>query len=155
MRDIGVTGVQTFALPIYEARVGLASGPLRLADRAPPPRPAVQGGPAEVLEAARRLARPGRRLLGPGQIDGEFLDQAGVAGQAEDEVDAAGLAPGHERLAGEAGIRSEQDPNTGPAGADPADDALDLPEGSGRAVDVGAAELGRRQVSAAESAAED
>ena len=117
---------------------------------APPARPAVERRPAEVAEAPRRLAGPGRVLLGPGEVDGEFLDQARIAGQAEDEVDPVGLAPGHQRLAGEAAVGAEQDADPRPAGADPADDARDLLDGPGRGVDVGAAELGRQQVPAAE-----
>ncbi len=39
-----------------EARVGLALGPFRLADDAPPARPTVERGVAEVLEAAGGLA---------------------------------------------------------------------------------------------------
>src|ERR671910_3586968 len=101
-----------------EARVGLAAGPLGLADDASSARPAVEGGPAEVAEAPGGLACPGRVVLGPGEVDGEFLDQARVARQAEDEVDAVALAPGHQRLADEAGIRPEQDADPGPAGAD-------------------------------------
>src|SRR5919107_538254 len=98
----------------------------------PPARPAVQGGPAEVLVAAGRLAGPGRVVLGPGEVDGNPLDQARVARQAEDEVDPARLAPGHERLAGEAAVGAQQDANPRPAGPDPADDALDLFEGARR-----------------------
>src|SRR3954462_229899 len=68
----------------------------------------VQRRPTEILVAPRRLAGPGRVLLGPGEVDGEFLDQARVAGQAEDEVDPSRLAPGHQRLTGEAAVGPEQ-----------------------------------------------
>ena len=79
-----------------------------------------------------------------------ILDQARVAGEAEDEVDPVRLAPGHQRLAGEAAVGAQQDPHPRPAGADLADDARDLLHGAGRGVDVGAAQLGRQQVPAAE-----
>jgi hypothetical protein len=66
-----------------KARVGLATGPLGLADDAPAARPAVEGGPAEVAEAAGRPAGAGRLIFRPGEVDGEFLDEAGVAGETE------------------------------------------------------------------------
>src|SRR3712207_9476593 len=59
-----------------EARVRLAAGPLGLADHASPTRPAAEGGPAEIAEAPDGHAGPGGLLLGPGEVDGEFLDQA-------------------------------------------------------------------------------
>src|SRR5215208_608844 len=86
---------------------------------------------------AGRLAGPSGLFPGPGHLDGEFLDQAGIAGQAEDEVDAVRLAPGHQRLAGEAAVGAEQDANPGPARPDAADGARDLLDGPGRGIDVG------------------
>ena len=133
-----------------EAWVGRATGPFGLADDAPPARPAVEGGPAEVAKAACRPAGAGGLLLRPGEVDGEFLDEARIAGEAEDEVDPVCLAPGHQRLAGEAAVGAQQDPNPGPAGADLPDNARDLLKGAGRGVDVGAAQPGRQQVPAAE-----
>ena len=50
----------------------------------------------------------------------------------------------------EAAVAAEEDPHPRPAGADPADDARDLLDRAGRGVDVGAPELGRQQVAAAE-----
>jgi hypothetical protein len=104
---------------------------------------------AEVAEAPGGRARLAG-LLGPGKVDGEFLDQAQVASQAEDEVDPVRLAPNHQRLAREAAVGAQQDAHAGPAGADLADDARDLLDRSGRGVDVGAPELRRQQVTAAE-----
>ena len=62
----------------------------------------------------------------PASSTGELASQARVAGEAEDEVDAVRLAPGHQRLAGEAAVGAQQDPNPRPAGADLPDDARDL-----------------------------
>jgi hypothetical protein len=44
--------------------------------------------PAEVGEAARGPPAALGLVLGPGEVDGDVVDQAGVAGEAEDEVDA-------------------------------------------------------------------
>lgn len=60
------------------------------------------------------------------------------------------LAPGHQRLAGEAGIGAQQDAHPRPAGADLADDAGDLVDRPGRGVDVGTPQPRRQQVAAAE-----
>ena len=51
-------------------------------------------------------------------------------GQAEDGIDAIGLAPGHQGLAGEPAVGAPDDPHPGPAGADPADDPGDLVQGA-------------------------
>ena len=89
-------------------------------------------------------------MLGPGQLDLDLLDQPRVAGQAEQVVDPVGLAPGHQRLPREAAVAAQHDPHPRPAGADLADDARHLLDGAGGGVDVGAPELGRRQMPAAE-----
>src|SRR3954453_15387106 len=78
-----------------EARVGLALGPFCLGDHAPPSAPALPGRPGQVLEAARRLARPSGLLLGLDQLDRDLLDEAIVAGEPEHVVDPVLLAPGH------------------------------------------------------------
>ena len=101
----------------------------------------------------RRAGLPVRLALGarrPTARSSISLDQPGVAGEAEQEVDAVGLAPGHQRLAGKAAVGAQQDAHPRPAGADLADDARDLLDRAGRGVDVGAAQLGRQQMPAAE-----
>src|SRR3954469_10283884 len=76
--------------------------------------------------------------------------RGGVGGQAEDVVHAVGFAPRHQRLAAEAAVGAQQNAHPRPAGADLADDARHFLHRSGRAVDVGAAQLGRPQVPTAE-----
>src|SRR5260370_35481 len=85
-----------------EARIGLALGVLGLADDPPAAAPAIERRPQEVLEAPRRDAGEGaldRRL---GKFGRDLLDQAGVARQAEQVVDAAFLTPRRRGLAGKA-----------------------------------------------------
>src|SRR3712207_9218335 len=52
MRCIGVTGVQSYALPIYLRTVGVDEGPGRLVE------PAVGRKPAPALAGARRPSPP-------------------------------------------------------------------------------------------------
>jgi hypothetical protein len=83
-----------------KARVGSTTRPLGLADDAARPAPAVQRRPGKVLEAPRR---PGGLLAVPArvvQFGGDRLGEAGVLGQAEQEIDAVPLAPAHQLLAG-------------------------------------------------------
>ena len=133
-----------------EARVGLAAGPLRFADHAANTAPAVQRRPGEVAEAPRGLAA--RLALGAGirHLGLDLADQAGVAGEAEQVIDAVDLAPGHQRLAGKAAVAAQQDAHARPTGTDAADDAFDLVGRSGGGVDVGAAQPGGKQMAAAE-----
>jgi len=115
---------------------------------APPPAPAVARRPQEVLEAARRLAA-GRALDRRfGQLAGDLGLQSHVARQAEQVIDAMGLAPCHQGLAGEAGIGAQYNAHVGPAAADLADDPLDLLARTGRGVDVGRPQLGRQEMAA-------
>ena len=88
--------------------------------------------------------------LGPGELGGDLGFKPGVAGMAEDVVDPVPLAPGHQRIAGEAAVGAQQNLHAPPAGADLADDALDLLDRTGGSVDVRAPELGREQVPTAE-----
>src|SRR3954452_9496367 len=106
-----------------KARIGLALGPFSLADDAPDAAPTVQGGPAEVLEAASGLG--GLLACGPrgGHLNRNFGRQSRVARQAEDVVYAVGLAPRHQFLAAEAAVGAQQDPRPWPAAADLADNA--------------------------------
>ena len=86
--------------------------------------PCLQRAIAELGEQARRLAALPRARLGP--VQGRL--QAGreplVARQAEDVIDPVRLAPGHQRLAGEAGVGAQHDLDRRPAGADLPDDPL-------------------------------
>src|SRR5690625_4523509 len=131
-----------------EARVGLVAQPLRLGDHAPPARPAVQRRPEEVLVAPDRPAAPPGLLLGPLDLAGDLPGQAGVAGQAKEELDLIGLAPGHQLLAGEAGIAAQQNAGARPARADLVGEARNLLDCTGRRILVGTAELGSQQVAA-------
>lgn len=74
-----------------------------------------------------------------------------MACQAEDVVDAVLLlAPAHQRLAGEAAVRPQQDAHARPALADPGHDARDLLQGAGAGIEVRAAQLGRASMAATE-----
>ena len=134
----------------HEAWIGPLGRMLGLADHAAAAAPAVARRPGEVLEAARRLSAG--RALGRclGQLAGDLGLQAHVPRQAEQVVDAVGLAPRHQRLAGEAGIGSQHDPDLRPAASDLMHDPLNLLEGPGRSVDVGRPQLGRKKVTTAE-----
>ena len=70
--------------------------------------------------------------------------------QPEQEVDAVGLAPGHQLVARKAGVGAQQDARARPARADVRDDARHLLDRAGRRVDVGAPQLGHQQMAAAE-----
>ena len=109
-----------------EARVGLRARPLRLTDNAASARPGVERRVAEILEAASRLARALRLLLGMAEFDVDFLFEPLVARQAEHEVIAVLLAPRHQAFTGETGIGAQQDAGSRPALADLRDDPRDL-----------------------------
>ena len=85
-----------------KARVGLALGPFGLGDDAAFVAPTVARSPGKVLEATRRLAGFLALLGGLGEFALDLLDQAAVLGQAEQKVDAVGLAPSHQPVAGKA-----------------------------------------------------
>src|SRR5206468_12553551 len=76
-----------------EARIGFALGPLGLADDAADAAPTVQGGPAEVLEAAGGLAGSFRRGLRGRPAGRELGCQARIARPAEGLIHAVGFAP--------------------------------------------------------------
>ncbi len=98
-----------------EARVGAfvaaARHPLRLGDHPPAAVPAVFRCPAEVGEAALRLAGCFGVMLCPSEFDGDVIDETRVAGEAEEVVDAVLLTPS---MARRPSIRSLK--GTGPAG---------------------------------------
>ena len=89
-------------------------------------------------------------MLGPGEFDVDLLDETRRPREPEQVVDAVLLAPGHQRLAREAAVAAQDDPDPRPAGADLADDPGHLLGGPGRGVDVRAPQLRRQQVAAAE-----
>src|SRR6516162_9687205 len=101
-----------------KARVGLAAGPLGLADDAARPAPAIQRRPGKVLEAPCRLAGLLAVLARGGQFGSDRRREARILGQAEEEVDAIVLAPMHQLLAGKPGIGAQQDTHPRPAGAE-------------------------------------
>jgi hypothetical protein len=123
---------------------------LGLGDDASFAAPAVQRAPREVDEAPRRATLGQALGCGGGELFGDDADQAVIAGEAEDVVDAVGFAPRHQLVPGEAGVCPQHDLNPRPAGADLADDPFDLGQGPGRGVDVRAPQLGREQMPPAE-----
>lgn len=78
------------------------------------------------------------------------VDEARVAGEAEQEVHPVGLAPRHQLVAGEAAVGAEQDLHPGPAGSDLRHDPCHLLGGACAGVDVGAPQLRGQQVVATE-----
>ena len=97
-------------------------------------------------------------VLGPGQLDGQFLEQPAVAGQAQDAVDPVALAPCHQRLAGvreggakhQAVIGPEHDPHPWPARPDAPGEPRHFLRGAGGGIDGGGAKPGRQQMRTAE-----
>ena len=73
------------------------------------------GGPGRPGPSSRPRPRPNLRAIG--------ADQALVAREAEDVIDAVRLAPGHQLVAGKARIGAQQDLHPRPARADLGDDA--------------------------------
>jgi hypothetical protein len=114
------------------------------------PAPALARRPHELLEAPRRLAGSSALRLGLGKFAGDLVDQAVVAGEAEEKVDAVGFAPRHQLLADEATVGAQQDPHLGPALADLPDDARHFLDRTGGGIDIRRAQLGGEQMAAAE-----
>ena len=133
-----------------KAEIGLAAGDLRLADDAAIAAPGVQRRPQEVLEPSCRPSGPQAVQAGLHQFGTDRLLQSLVARQTEQKVHKVRLAPSDQRLAGEAGITTQQDAGLRPAQADPRHDPRDLLHRPGRAVDVGPPQPGRQQMTTAE-----
>jgi hypothetical protein len=76
-----------------EAWIGLALGVLGFADDPPAAAPAVACRPHEVLEAPGGGAGRGALFGSLGEFDRDLLDQAYVARQAEQVIDAAFFTP--------------------------------------------------------------
>lgn len=123
--------------------LGLADDPALAA-------PAIERLVAEVLEHPGGLARSGAESLGLGEFRGEHGFEALVARQAEDEVHPVGLAPGHQRVAGEAAVGAQDDLHARPGLADLKHHARHLLHRAGGGVDVGAPLPGQKQVAATE-----
>jgi hypothetical protein len=111
--------------------------------------PAIQRRPLELLEAAGRLSARLRRASGRGELALDHRGEALIVRQAEQIIDLVGFAPGHQGLAGAAGIGAQQDANLGPDGADLRHDPGDLLDRAGGSVDIGLAKLGRQEMAAA------
>lgn len=124
---------------------------LGLADDPPAAAPVVERRPQEVLKAPCRSA--GRDTLDRrfGEFGPDLIDQAGIAGEAKQVIDAVGLAPRHQWLAGKARIGAQHDPHFGPASSDLPGDTRDLLDRTGRAVDVRAPQLRGRRMAATEN----
>ena len=122
-----------------KARVGSARGPLGLGYDPALAAPAVARRPLKLLETTRRLAAGFALFLGSNQFTGNLGDQSLVLGQPEQKIDAIGLAPTHQGVAGKPRIGPQHDAHFGPLGADLRDDARRLLDRAGGRVDVGAA----------------
>jgi hypothetical protein len=105
---------------------------------------------AEVLEAPHRLTRDFVLVSHDIHFGLQDLLQPLVAGQAEDVVDACGLAPRHQRVPREAGVGTQDDPHRRPAPTDLGRDTLHLLQRSRRPVDVRGAQPRRQQEVVAE-----
>ncbi len=68
--------------------------------------------------------------FGRGQPVLDRSQQAAVAGEAEEVIDAVGFAPAHQLVPGKTRIGPEHDLHPWPAGADLGRDAFDLIEGT-------------------------
>ena len=100
------------------------------------PRPRSGGQAGEVGEAAHRAGLGQTRQRGRDQVSGDGPDQALIARQTEDVVDAVRLAPRHQLVAGKARIGAQQDLDPRPPGTDLADDAGHFIRGAGGRIDV-------------------
>src|SRR4029077_19402991 len=133
-----------------KAWVGLALGPFRLGHDPALATPAVARAPGKVLEATGRLAGFLALLGSLGEFALDLFDQAAVLGQAEQKVDAVGLAPSHQPVASKARIGAQQDAHLGPALADAGNDPRHLLDAAGAGIDVRRAQFARQQMPTAE-----
>ena len=85
-----------------ETGIGALGQVLGLGDDAPLAAPAVQRAPLQLGEAARRAALSQAIGFRRGELCGDRADQALVAREAEDVVDAVRLAPRHQFVPGKA-----------------------------------------------------
>jgi hypothetical protein len=81
----------------------------------------------------------------------DLADQTLVLRQAKQKIHPIGLAPAHQRLAGEPRIGAQHNAHVGPSRADLPDEARRLFDRAGRRVEIGAPQLGRQQMPAAEN----
>jgi hypothetical protein len=104
-----------------KARIGLSGGPFRLGDHAALAAPAMGRRPLEFLEPARCVTSLSPEEGAPQRLSSSacnFGDQPLVLGQAKQKIDANGLAPTHQNLAGKPRIGPRQNAHRRPAGAD-------------------------------------
>src|SRR5262249_33703282 len=117
-----------------KARIGLPGGELRLGHDPPLAAPAVERGPLEILEAARRLAGPPALRLRPRHLTCDLGDQPGILGQSEEKVHTVRLAPGHQLFPRKAAVGAHENANLRPTLADVGDNATDLLYGTVRRI---------------------
>src|SRR6266700_30027 len=119
-----------------ETRIGFPLRPFGLGDDPAPAAPGPARRPEEGLEAALRPA--GAPALGGDKIKLglDLGDEPLVLRQPEQEIDAVGLAPGHEVLPREAAVGAQQNACPRPAGADAGDEACHLLDRAVRAFSV-------------------
>ena len=84
------------------------------------------------------------------QLDLDLLDQPIIAREPEHVVDPVFSHQAIKASRAKPEVGPKQDAHPGPAAADTSDDALDLLDGARRRIDVGAPELGGKQMPAAE-----
>ena len=77
------------------------------------------------------------------------LISLGILGQPEQIVDVVQFAPGHQLVAREPRIRPQQNAHLGPTFADLRDDPRHLFNRASAGIDVGAAQLGKKQMPSA------
>jgi hypothetical protein len=114
------------------------------------PAPAVERAPRKVGEPARRAGLGQALRFSDSELVSDGPDQALVARQTKDVVDAVHPAPRHQLVAGKARIGAQQGLDPRPPGTDLADDTGDLIGAAGGRIDIGPPELGGEQVAAAE-----
>src|SRR5205823_5570032 len=119
-----------------ETRIGLTFGPFSLGHDTALATPAASRRPPELLEVARGLAGPPALRFGPRELVLDLGNQAEILLQSEQEVDAVGLAPGHQVVPCKAGVATQQNTRVRPACADARDNARHFFDCAGRRVHV-------------------
>jgi hypothetical protein len=94
----------------------------------------------ELTEHPARLAGVEKRLLGFDAPAQAHRLESVVLGQTKDEIDALGLAPGHDVLATEAAVATDDDAHLRPGRAQQGEEAREFFHTACRGVDVGFAQ---------------